>query len=134
MQILGLAIPMYSEGIPFIHMGSEILHSKSMAAIVYYKRDDDNYSGWGVHLWNTTDYSGVASPTDWSSPLTYSGIEPTYETLHRIPLTSDATCVNFIVHNGDTKDLDGNNMSFKLSGLGYEVFVHSGIASVSATP
>ncbi|MDN3652493.1 pullulanase-type alpha-1,6-glucosidase [Thalassotalea ponticola] len=40
MQALSLAYPMYAQGIPFIHMGSELLRSKS------YLRDSYDYGDW----------------------------------------------------------------------------------------
>ncbi|MCY7296433.1 pullulanase-type alpha-1,6-glucosidase [Alteromonas sp. a30] len=46
-QLLSLAYPLYAQGIPFLHMGSELLRSKS------FLRDSYDYNDW----FNRVDYS-----------------------------------------------------------------------------
>ena len=46
-QLVSLAFPLYAQGIPFLHMGSELLRSKS------YLRDSYDYGDW----FNRVDYS-----------------------------------------------------------------------------
>ncbi|XQW83822.1 pullulanase-type alpha-1,6-glucosidase [Thalassotalea piscium] len=47
-QLLSLAYPIFAQGIPFLHMGSELLRSKS------FLRDSYDYSNW----FNKVDFSG----------------------------------------------------------------------------
>ena len=51
MQVVGLAVPILSQGIPFLHMGSELLRSKSM------ERDSYDSGDW----YNDVDFSFQAS-------------------------------------------------------------------------
>lgn len=48
MQVLSLSYPLFAQGIPFLHMGSELLRSKS------YLRDSYDYGDW----FNKVDFSG----------------------------------------------------------------------------
>jgi pullulanase-type alpha-1,6-glucosidase len=91
-------------------------------AIVHYHRADGNYAGWGLHVWGD-----VANPTDWTSPLPLSG-EDSYGRFAWVKLAPGATTVNFIVHNGDTKDPDGDR-SFS-PGRTPEIWLQSGDAHV----
>ncbi len=91
-------------------------------AIVHYHRADGNYAGWGLHVWGD-----VANPTDWASPVPFAG-EDGYGRFAWVKLTPGASTVNFIVHNGDTKDPDGDR-SFQ-PGQTPEVWLQSGDARV----
>jgi pullulanase-type alpha-1,6-glucosidase len=71
-------------------------------AIVHYNRPDGNYTGWGLHVWGD-----VTNPTDWASPIPFAG-EDAYGRFAWVKLTPGASTVNFIVHNGDTKDTDAD--------------------------
>ncbi|TRX58065.1 pullulanase-type alpha-1,6-glucosidase [Thalassomonas sp. M1454] len=51
MQALSLSYPMFAQGIPFIHMGSELLRSKS------FLRDSYDYGDW----FNLVDFSGQSN-------------------------------------------------------------------------
>lgn len=54
LQLLGLAVPLLSQGVPFIHMGSEILRSKSMERDSYDSGDWFNALDFGYqdNNWN----------------------------------------------------------------------------------
>jgi pullulanase-type alpha-1,6-glucosidase len=91
-------------------------------AVVHYHRADGNYAGWGLHVWGD-----VANPTDWASPLPFAG-EDSYGRFAWVKLAPGASTVNFIVHNGDTKDPDGDR-SFS-PGPTPEVWLQSGDARV----
>ncbi len=58
MQLQSLAFPIFAQGIPFIHMGSELLRSKS------YLRDSYDYSDWfnRVDFSKTTNFYNVGLP------------------------------------------------------------------------
>ena len=75
--------------------------------IIHYLRGDGVYGDhttgdfndfWGLHLWD-----GVASPTEWPSPLPFLG-EDEYGRFAWFELNPGADNVGFIVHRGDTKD------------------------------
>nr|WP_298147300.1 pullulanase-type alpha-1,6-glucosidase [uncultured Pseudomonas sp.] len=103
-------------------------------ALLYYQRDDNAYDGWGLHLWNTSQCSGVRDGTSWDQPLAAAGIDAEYGAWYRIPLTVDASCLNLIMHKGDDKDLGGSDLTWRFDELGRRVFSLSGSAQLSATP
>ncbi|WP_434457694.1 pullulanase-type alpha-1,6-glucosidase [Stutzerimonas urumqiensis] len=103
-------------------------------ALLYYQRGDADYTGWGLHLWNTADCQGVAQGTSWDQPLTAAGIDTELGAYYRITLTDDASCLNLIMHRGDDKDLGGSDLVWRLDELGRRVFTLSGSAELSPTP
>ncbi|WP_165855326.1 pullulanase-type alpha-1,6-glucosidase [Marinobacter sp. JSM 1782161] len=103
-------------------------------AILYYLRPDDAYDGWGLHLWNTDTCSGAATPTEWTDPLLAEGVSDTYGAYYRIDLTADAECLNLIMHQGNNKDLGGNDITWQLDELGRRVFTLSGSSELSSEP
>ncbi|NUR24737.1 MAG: pullulanase-type alpha-1,6-glucosidase [Catenulispora sp.] len=88
-------------------------------AILHYHRADGNYAGWGLH-----DWTGAASPTSWTSPLQPSG-QDSYGSIFTVPLAAGATSLSYILHNGDTKDLPGDQ-SLNFTASGREVWILSG--------
>jgi len=47
--------------------------------VIFYNRPDDNYSGWGLHLWANdacSAYDGMA--VDWAAPVAKTGDDPNY--------------------------------------------------------
>ncbi|MEW2432329.1 pullulanase-type alpha-1,6-glucosidase [Micromonospora sp. NPDC047644] len=80
-------------------------------AVLHYRRADGNYDGWGLHLWD-----GAANPTEWSAPLLPSTVDA-FGAVFRVPLAAGATGLNYIIHNGDTKDLpDDQRLDFVSAG------------------
>ncbi|MFF3855865.1 pullulanase-type alpha-1,6-glucosidase [Micromonospora sp. NPDC002575] len=80
-------------------------------ALIHYRRADNNYDGWGLHLWD-----GAANPTDWSSPLKPEKVD-SFGAVFRVPLAAGATGLSYIVHHGDTKDLpDDQRLDFATAG------------------
>ena len=86
--------------------GDETLYTSEAEAQGYvtfhYNRPDGNYTGWGLHLWQ--DNWG----TDWGAPLT-STMTDTYGAVYTLnvadyPNVDFSKPINFIMHNGDTKD------------------------------
>ena len=116
--------------------------------ILFYKRDDGNYTGWGLHLF-PTDPAGDAwtlFPTPGEFP--YEGIDPVWGAYFRIalpgsesprysnsPPTIDTfpTVLGFIIHKGDTKD-PGTDQAIRIAEDGNTVFVVSGVNDVSSVP
>jgi len=103
-------------------------------ALLYYQRDDGTYEGWGLHLWNTPQCTGVRDGTSWEQPLAAAGVDAEYGAWYRIPLTADASCLNLIMHRGNDKDLGGGDLTWRFDELGRRVFSLSGSAQLSATP
>lgn len=122
--------------------------------ILFYKRDDDNYDGWGLHLFPITS-------TDWtffdSGEYPPSGIDPELGAYFIIGLPgspnlsepysrcetadSEPGCdlsqfpetLGFIIHNGPNKD-PGPDQFININEDGPIVFVRSGVNTVSTTP
>lgn len=113
---------------------AEPLEPGAEEALLYYKRADGNYAGWGPHLWNTPDCNGSQSETPWDQPLAPAGSDPNYGAYYRIPLTADAGCLNLIMHKGDEKDLGGGDLTWRFDELGRRAFTLSGNAQVSSVP
>ncbi|WP_375192406.1 pullulanase-type alpha-1,6-glucosidase [Marinobacter sp.] len=107
-------------------------------ALLYYKRTDENYSGWGLHLWNTPadGCDGLAEgvATEWSTPRLPDGINDTYGAYYRIPMREAGECLNFIMHKGDEKDLGGVDHRWHFGALGNRIFTLSGSQLLSQSP
>ena len=88
-------------------------------AVIHYHRADGDYDGWGLHVW-----TGAATGTDWSSPLQPVKTDA-YGAVFEVPLTDGATSLSYIIHKGDTKDLDADQ-SLDLSTYGHEVWLLNG--------
>ncbi|MFC1413032.1 pullulanase-type alpha-1,6-glucosidase [Streptacidiphilus sp. N1-12] len=87
--------------------------------VIHYHRTDGDYTGWGLH-----DWTGAATPTDWGSPLKPSGTDA-FGDVFTVPLADGATVLDYIIHNGDTKDLpDNQELNFAVDGR--EVWITDG--------
>src|SRR5690554_1016668 len=86
--------------------------------LLYYKRPDADYAGWGLHLWNdaASGCDGLAEdvPTSWEEPRLPDGISDTYGAYFFIPMRDAGNCLTFIMHKGDEKDL-GDRKSTRLN-------------------
>ncbi|WP_431687611.1 pullulanase-type alpha-1,6-glucosidase [Hahella sp. NBU794] len=110
-------------------------------AVIYYKREDNNYEGWGLHLWNA---SGAAfSPgdyisggeTSWAKPLPATGVSTKYGAYYVVDFDSAAwSSFNLIMHNGDDKDLGGQDHTYTKATLGDDAFSFSGVAVLYPDP
>ncbi|XOV77688.1 MAG: alpha-1,6-glucosidase domain-containing protein [Aestuariibacter sp.] len=88
-------------------------------AVIYYNREDAEYEGWVLHLWNNEQCPDtVAEPTNWPEGPTVSGIDPVYGGYFIVPLLPDhSDCMNFIVHDADgNKDISQQDLKMDLSG------------------
>ncbi|WP_337880169.1 alpha-1,6-glucosidase domain-containing protein [Rheinheimera sp.] len=104
--------------------------------IVYYYREDGNYSGWILHAWNNASCNAYAQfdddkGTDWATGLAPSGTDPRYGMYWLFDTKAGASCANFIVHKGDEKDPDGNDQKLMLDGDRW-AFIVSGIGLFTA--
>tara|TARA_R110002153_G_scaffold190217_2_gene342974 strand:+ start:17971 stop:22035 length:4065 start_codon:yes stop_codon:yes gene_type:complete len=87
---------------------------------LFYQREDANYQGWGLHLWNGEDCGDYAAPTldsahfgNWGDPYPADGEHPEYGAYYILTIAPGASCYNFILHNGDNKALGNNNSRFE---------------------
>jgi pullulanase len=114
--------------------------------ILFYRRDDDNYTGWGVHLFPQDP--ATVEWTTWAQPHPFEGVDPVWGAYFRIalpgkespkysgnPPSLDAfpNRLGFIIHKGDTKD-PGPDQTIEIAELGTSVFVVSGVNDVSSVP
>jgi len=115
-----------------------LLEPGANEALLYYKRPDENYGGWGLHLWNNAaaGCDGLAEgvPTDWNAPRLPDGISDTYGAYYFIPMREAGNCLNFIVHKGDEKDIGGTDHRWHFDDLGNRIFTLSGKQELSQTP
>lgn len=88
-------------------------------AVLYYSREDGDYDGWVLHLWNNEQCPDtVAEPTNWPDGPSISGVDPVYGGYYIVPLLEGySSCMNFIVHDADgNKDLSQQDRMMDLSG------------------
>ncbi|MET8152804.1 pullulanase-type alpha-1,6-glucosidase [Actinoplanes sp. NPDC049668] len=108
------------QGDPAIVTTGPAVEQDPNTAVIHYRRADNDYAGWGMHVW-----SGAASPTDWSAPLAPAATDD-YGVTFRVPLAAGATGLNYIIHKGDTKDLpDDQRLDF--SAAGRETWLLAGV-------
>ncbi|TMQ18641.1 MAG: DUF3372 domain-containing protein [Deltaproteobacteria bacterium] len=104
---------------------------------VHYNRPDGQYDGWGLHLWQVNDanqfladYPGVTFP----QPLPPAGFDaygPVFQIEAAKFTAAAAAGFGFIVHQGNTKDPDGDRF-WSFSGGG-EIWLRSGDATIFRT-
>lgn len=105
-QNLSVDLQLPTGGLP-----QPVITAKENELVIFYKRPDDNYQSWVLHLWNNDScdaYADFASGagTEWTSGQAQSGIDPNYGAYWVLALKTDADdCANFIVHKGDQKDI-----------------------------
>ena len=68
---------------------------------LHYHRFDNNYEGWGLHVWGE-GYAGES--VKWQSPLKIDG-KDSYGAYWDIPYKEGTGDLNFIIHKGDKKDI-----------------------------
>ena len=95
-----------------------ITPTDSQAAIFYYREDRD-YTGWTIHAWNNETCAGYADfaadgGTEWSAGLASDGTDENYGAYWLINTTTDASCLNYIIHKGDSKDPNDGDQKLTL--------------------
>lgn len=105
-------------------------------AIIFYAREDDNYDGWGLHLWNDATCDALADAAvegiSWDNPMPATGVDDEYGAYFVLDLNQspgEGACVNFIVHSGDNKALSENDLRMDLS-RGAVVLTRHGLANL----
>ncbi|MCC7381469.1 MAG: pullulanase-type alpha-1,6-glucosidase [Deltaproteobacteria bacterium] len=95
---------------------------------IHYKRADDAYQGWGLHLWGD-----VVEETLWAFPKMPDGVDPDFGAYWLVDVEPNAARVNVIVHLGDTKD-PGPDMGWDVAELGDIVFLRTRSTEISPFP
>jgi Bacterial pullanase-associated domain len=89
-----------------------------------YNRCDNNYDGWGVHLWKNPGIpiTGV----EWAKPMPPTGKNDfgVYWHIDQSEFGSSGD-VNYIIHKGEGKEQGGKDMKFS-SKTSREVWINSG--------
>jgi len=128
--------------------GNFALPQNENEVILFYKRPDNNYTGWGLHLF-PLDPPGDAwtkFPTPGEFP--FEGIDPQWGAYYRIALPGQENprysnnppaidtfpaALGFIIHKGDAKD-PGPDQVIRIAEDGTMLFVVSGVNDVSQVP
>jgi hypothetical protein len=97
----------------FLLIGSIVVLGKNVVSsadedfkfVLHYKRSDNNYDGWGLHIWN--DSHLPVSNTSWEAPRGQDGIDAygIYWEFNDVSFTTS----EFVLHRGDDK-FTGNNI------------------------
>ncbi len=111
--------PKYEQG------GSAVTYDH---VVVHYQRPGNDYDGWGLHLWG--DAIDPSEATEWATPKPFLG-EDDWGRFAWIKLKDAKQNVNFIVHQGDTKDPDGSPDRFFNPAIdGPEIWLKQGDVNV----
>ena len=91
---------------------------------INYSRCDNNYDGWGVHLWKNP---GIPLPgIEWANPMMPSGKNDFGVFWHAdFAEFGKSGNVNYIIHKGETKEQGGRDMKFD-GGTTKEIWVLGG--------
>lgn len=107
---------------------------------VFYNREDGEYDGWGLHLWNGQACGNYAAPTtqsshfsNWPDPYPADGVHPEYGAYYILSVEPGAQCYNFIVHKGNDKALGDVDSRFEPE-FGNQTFTFDGFPELWYTP
>ena len=107
---------------------------------VFYNREDGQYDGWGLHLWNGQACGNYAAPTtqsahfsNWPDPYPADGVHPEYGAYYILTVEPGAACYNFIVHKGNDKALGDADSRFEPE-YGNQAFTFNGFPELWYTP
>lgn len=89
--------------------------AKATTLRVHYQRTAADYSGWGMHLWNSSGTPADVTGIEWTAPLLAAGSDA-FGQYYDITLTADSGTIGYIFHKGDEKDHGGADQSFTLDG------------------
>lgn len=118
----------------------DIYQAAPNEAVIFYKRNDGNYEGWGLHLWDgdsrTNGVNELVEGTTWDAPRPYDGIHPSYGAYYVVPMTTeDWGDFMFIVHKGADKDLGGLDHRFNREAHGSQyLFTFEGVSKLFTEP
>ena len=100
-------------------------------AVIYYKRADNEYTDWGLHLWS----DDIKEATSWYDAFPLTGVSEKYGAYYVVPLKGDDwKKFKFIVHMGNSKDLGGLDQTYSRVKFGEDVFTYQDDAQLYADP
>jgi pullulanase len=88
--------------------------------LLHYRRSQEDYDGWGLHVWGPTVEQGIT----WTTPLMPDGLDD-YGIYWLVDMEPGAAVLNYIVHKGDEKD-PGPDQSLDIVALGREIWLIQG--------
>lgn len=100
-------------------------------AVIYYKRADNEYTDWGLHLWS----GDIKEATSWYDAFPLTGISEEHGAFYVVQLkNADWKEFKFIVHMGNSKDLGGLDHSYSREKVGVDMFTYEGSTELFADP
>lgn len=104
---------------------------KENEVVFYYLRNDGSYGDWKIHAWNNETCAGYADfaadgGTEWTDGLAHDGIDDNYGAYWVVNTGASASCLNFIMHSGNTKDPNDQDQKLELD-TSRTVFIVSGV-------
>ncbi|GAQ85291.1 pullulanase [Klebsormidium nitens] len=114
-------VPLVRPRVVQVRSSAEVVEAKAPAVTtktikVHYYRKDQQYQGWGLHLWGE-----ATTETPWHAPLEPAG-EDGFGVFWEVELLEQGGTAEFLVHRGDEKDAGGALSGFS----GPEVWLVSG--------
>lgn len=81
-------------------MPTPVAAASGNQAVIYYNREDQDFSGWTLHIWSAGECTGSAvASTDWENGLQPDGIDPEFGVYWIVDAMDENSCINFIPHN-----------------------------------
>lgn len=118
----------------------DIYQAKPDEAVIFYKRADGQYDGWGLHLWDgdgrTNGINELVEGTSWDAPRPHEGVHPDFGAYYVVPMnTPDWGDFMFIVHKGNDKDIGGLDHRFNRDQHGSQyLFTFEGVSKLYTEP
>jgi glycosidase len=111
----------------WLKQGDAQIHTSAVAARgavrIHYQRADNNYEGWGLHLWG--DAIDPSEATEWTAPKPFDGTD-SFGRYADVKLADVLEPVNFIVHKGDEKDTPNDRMFMPLDARTGDIWLVQG--------
>lgn len=122
--------------------GPDLVDLSDNQIAIYYQREDGDYDGWGLHLWNGEGCGDYAAPTTesehfnvWANPYPADGIDETYGAYYVLTIDpASGDCFNFIMHKGDERGFGASNKQFDTTQNSQYVFGFHGNAQLFYEP
>jgi len=79
---------------------------------IHYHRYNGDYNGWGLHLWGAADTDKIkpnGNDLEWTNALEFDQTDD-YGVYVDIPVSDFSADFNYVVHNGETKDVASDRL------------------------